>query len=67
MCLPRRPLAYTAGKGAVFMCRRTELCGFVLMAAGAALILSVLLPRGTITVLLGAVLIGCGCLVSRRR
>lgn len=49
------------------MCRRTEMCGFVLIAAGAALVLSVVLPQGLLTVLLGALLIGCGCLIGKKR
>ncbi len=48
------------------MCRRSQLVGFVLIAAGVGVIVTIVIPEGIITVLFGLILLGCGCLCCRR-
>lgn len=48
------------------MCRRTKTIGHVLMALGAGLLLSMLIPRSFWTVLLAAVLIALGYVISQQ-
>lgn len=49
------------------MCRRSVLCGAALAAAGAGLIIAVLIDTGVLSVLLGIALILCGVMVGRVR
>ncbi|MCI8525997.1 MAG: hypothetical protein HFF17_08765 [Oscillospiraceae bacterium] len=48
------------------MCRRTKTIGNILMALGAGLLLSMLIPRSFWTVLLAVVLIALGWLISQQ-
>jgi len=48
------------------MCCQTRSLGYVLTAAGAALLISLLLPRCFWTALAGLVLILIGCLLLRK-
>ena len=50
---------------AVFMCKRAGTIGYFLMALGAGLLLSMLVPRCGFTVLVAALLILLGWLVRR--
>lgn len=47
------------------MCRKTIVIGNAMMALGVGLLISLLIPRSFWTVLLAALLIVLGCLISR--
>ena len=53
--------------GAVFMCRKNELLGSILMALGAGLLLSLLFSSELILAALGIGLLLCGLLWAQRR
>lgn len=49
------------------MCRCSRVGGFALLAAGAGVLITLALPEGFVTVLVGLALLFLGCMLLRHR